>query len=337
MVFYSDVRLCMYDKYAIHLAHCRENPIPRRRLFSHVPWSSCGEKEQKTNNFLTTKQSYNQQRCAVHSTFWLLKIPSYLSWPSINRRTCLLRTYLPLNTLNWLLSSYSKWFCVRIVPKVSYVFRWSTLCNEAITDLSPKGPLSHQYGHILTSCFIDTILIPLCTWLYLLFLLKICIVSAIFKSRAWTRSSLGDVNSKLPKRHGKVHRVSKVFYGLLILAQALMCTLEIVRLSLASLGIGLLPFTYIGLLVAFALRFSRRIPIPIENWRWASLFLWVLLAVANGVKLTEELKEGIKERKGTKYPMIDQITDVAVMIGVYVVLSVLEVCLKPWRLYGSNW
>lgn len=108
-----------------------------------------------------------------------------------------------------------------------------------------------------------------------------------------------------------------------------MCTLEIVRLSLAQLGIGLLPFTYIGLLVAFALRFSRRLRTPIQNWRWASLFLWVSLAVANGVKLTGELKEGIKERKGTKYPMIDQITDIAVIIGVFVVLAVLEVCLKP--------
>lgn len=194
---------------------------------------------------------------------------------------------------------------------------------------SRKGPLSHLYSHILTSCFIDTILIPLCTWLYLFFLVKICIVSAIFKSRAWRRSSLGDDISKLPKGHGKVHRAFKVFYSLLILAQALMCTLEIVRLSLALLGIGLLPFTYIGLLVAFALRFSRRLRRPIQNWRWASLFLWVSLAVANGVKLTGELKEGIKERKGTKYPMIDQITDVAVMIGVFVVLGVLEVCLKP--------
>lgn len=193
---------------------------------------------------------------------------------------------------------------------------------------SPKGPLSQLHSHILTSCFIDTILIPLCTWLYLSFLLKICI-AAMFKSPTWTRSSLGDDISKPPKRHGKVHRASKVLYGLLILAQALMCTLEIVRLSLALIGIGLLPFTYIGLLVAFALRFSRRLRRPIQNWRWASLFLWVSLAVANGVKLTGELKEGTKEREGTKYPMIDQITDIAVIIGIFVVLAVLEVCLKP--------
>ena len=126
-----------------------------------------------------------------------------------------------------------------------------------------------------------------------------------------------------------MHRASELLYGLLILAQALMCTLEIVRLSLALIGIGLLPFTYVGLLVAFALRFSQRLRRPIQNWRWASLSLWVSLAVANGVKLSGELKEGINLRKGTKYPMIDQITDVAVMIGVLVFLSVLEVCLKP--------
>lgn len=192
-----------------------------------------------------------------------------------------------------------------------------------------KGPLSHLYSHILTSCFIDTILIPLCTWLYLLFLVKIFVFCAIFKSRAWRRSSPGDNISKLPKRHGKVHRAFKVLYGLLMLVQALMCTLEIVRLSLAPLGIGLLPFTYVGLLVAFALRFSQRFRGPVQKWRWASPFLWVSLAVATGVKLSGELKEGIYSRKGTKYPMIDQITDVAVMIGVFVVLGVLEVCLKP--------
>lgn len=191
-----------------------------------------------------------------------------------------------------------------------------------------KGPVSHLYSHILTSCFIDTILIPLCTWLYLLSLVKICMISAIFKSRAWKRSSPGDDISKLPKGHGKVYRASKVLYGLLVLAQVLMCTLEIVRLSLALIGIGLLPFTYVGLLVAFALRFSQHLRGPIQNWRWASLFLWVSLAVTNGVKLSGELKEGINSRKGTKYPMIDQITDVAVMIGVFVALGVLEVCLK---------
>lgn len=194
---------------------------------------------------------------------------------------------------------------------------------------SSKGPLSHLYSHILTSCFIDTILIPLCTWLYLLLLVKIFIISAIFKSRAWRRSSPGEDISKLPTRHGKVHRAFKVLYGLLLLAQALMCTLEIVRLSLALLGIGLLPFTYIGLLVASALRFSQRFRGPIQKWRWASLLLWVSLAITNNVKLSGELKEGINSRKGTKYPMIDQITDIAVMIGVFVVLGVLEVCLIP--------
>lgn len=129
--------------------------------------------------------------------------------------------------------------------------------------------------------------------------------------------------------HGKVHRAFKVLYGLLIVAQTLMCTLEIVRLSLALLGIGLLPFTYVGLFIAFALRFSQRFRGPIQKWRWASFFLWISLAVANGVKLSGELKEGIRSREGTKYPMIDQITDVAVMIGVFVVLGVLEVCLIP--------
>lgn len=34
--------------------------------------------------------------------------------------------------------------------------------------------------------------------------------------------------------------------------------------------------------------------------------------------------------------MIDQITDIAVMIGVFLVLGVFEVCLIPWKLYIYN-
>lgn len=119
-----------------------------------------------------------------------------------------------------------------------------------------------------------------------------------------------------------------ILYHLLLLAQFLMCVLEIVRLSLAQLGIGLLPFVLVSLFVAGLLRYMLIFKRRAQRWRWINLGLWVGLAVANSVKLSQEVKEGITSRKGTKYPVVDEITDVSVMMGVYVALGILEVCLK---------
>lgn len=115
-----------------------------------------------------------------------------------------------------------------------------------------------------------------------------------------------------------------ILYYLLLLAQILMCTLEIVRLALAHLGIGLLPVTYVTLLGACVMRLTRGLGGKMRRWRWANIAIFVALAVTNGVKVAEEVKEGVKTRKGTKYPESDQIIDVSVMIGVYTVLMILE-------------
>jgi hypothetical protein len=55
--------------------------------------------------------------------------------------------------------------------------------------------------------------------------------------------------------------------------------------------------------------------------------LWILLLMSNAVKIAEMVKEGTGTRKGTKYPMSDEITDVGVLMGVYVVLIGAEI----WR------
>lgn len=107
-----------------------------------------------------------------------------------------------------------------------------------------------------------------------------------------------------------------------------MCVLEIARLSLAELGIGLLPFTFVTLLVAGALRFTDGLRGKVRGWRWASVGVWVALAVTNGVKIAEETKEGVGARMGTKYPESDEIIDVAVMAGVYAALALLEMVVR---------
>lgn len=123
-------------------------------------------------------------------------------------------------------------------------------------------------------------------------------------------------------------------YYLLILAQVLMCVLEITRLSLAHLGIGLLPFTFVSLVVAAAVRLSVGLRGRLMGWRLVNLGLWIVLAVTNGIKVAEEVREmdgvGGKQRKGGKYMVVDELTNVGVMVGVYVTLGILEASLDPY-------
>ena len=110
-----------------------------------------------------------------------------------------------------------------------------------------------------------------------------------------------------------------------------MCVLEIARLSLAHLGIGLLPFTFVALITAAAVRFTKGLGGKIYGWSYLNLALWIALAVTNGVKIAEETKEGTGARKGSKYPVADEITDVSVMVVVYAVLAFLEASLSIWE------
>ena len=130
------------------------------------------------------------------------------------------------------------------------------------------------------------------------------------------------------RSHGIAHKVFSILYYLLLLAQVLMCVLEITRLSLAHLGIGLLPFTFVSLILAFALHFTRGFRGRILGWKWANLAVLIALAVTNGVKIAEEVKEGTGQRKGSKYPESDEIIDVSVMVGVYAALAILETVLR---------
>lgn len=130
------------------------------------------------------------------------------------------------------------------------------------------------------------------------------------------------------RQHGKIYNTFSIIYYLLLLAQTLMCILEIVRLSLAHLGIGLLPFTFVTLVTAAAVHFTKGLGGRIFGWRYLNLAVWIALAVTNGVKIAEEQKEGSGARKGTKYPVVDEMTDVSVMIGVYAVLAILEASLR---------
>lgn len=109
-----------------------------------------------------------------------------------------------------------------------------------------------------------------------------------------------------------------------------MQTLEIVRLSLIHFGIGLLPFSYVGLILAATLHWSRGVRGRIWAWQAVNAVIWIGGMVMAVVKVAGLAKEGIP-RDGSKYPMSDQILDVAVIAGVYAVIAVLEAILGVWR------
>ena len=131
------------------------------------------------------------------------------------------------------------------------------------------------------------------------------------------------------RSHTIAYKAFSIVYYLLLLAQVLMCVLEITRLSLAHLGIGLLPFTFVSLILAFTLHLTRGFRGKVLGWKWANLAVFIALALTNGVKIAEEVKEGTQQRKGSKYPESDEIIDVAVMVGVYAALAILETVLRP--------
>lgn len=122
-----------------------------------------------------------------------------------------------------------------------------------------------------------------------------------------------------------------ILFYLLIFAQIVMCILEIVRLSYADRGIGLLPFTFVTLVGAAMVHYTQGLEGMILGWKYLNLAVWIALAVTNGVKVAGEIKEGTGATKGSKYPVSDEMTDVSVMIGVYGMLAILEGFLGVWR------
>lgn len=107
--------------------------------------------------------------------------------------------------------------------------------------------------------------------------------------------------------------------------------LEIVRLELIHFGIGLIPFGFVGLILGFALHFTEGFYGRIRGWQALNAILWLGGLIVNAVKVAGLSQEGINVRKGTKYPNSDQITDVAVVAGIYAVVAILECILGFWR------
>lgn len=99
----------------------------------------------------------------------------------------------------------------------------------------------------------------------------------------------------------------------------------------SQIGSGLLPFSYVGLLLGGFLHYSEGLQGRIRGWQAVNGVLWVGGIVVSVVQVVGLTNEGIDGRKGSKYPISDEVTDVAVMAGVYAVIMVLEIVLGFWR------
>ncbi|CEJ94722.1 hypothetical protein VHEMI10238 [[Torrubiella] hemipterigena] len=183
------------------------------------------------------------------------------------------------------------------------------------------GPYSALSAPIPTSCFVDTVLLPLPIYI------------AIVITFVCLPGGTGHVQRE---RHGiprpkmaRPHLITLTIYYLLIVCLVAMQALEIARLAKLDYGIGLLPFMFVGLLLAAFLHFTEGIEGLVVGWRGLNVFIWLGTMVMSIVKVVGLHYEG-NDRTGSAYPMSDQILDVSVMAGVYAVLIVLEIVLRRW-------
>lgn len=102
-------------------------------------------------------------------------------------------------------------------------------------------------------------------------------------------------------------------------------------MCLEYFGVGLLPFSYVGLVFGLVVHATNGLRGRMQGFTWKALntLLWIGLMIVNLVKiaaLVQMEKRGIY-RTDTKYPMSDWVTDAAVMAGLYLFTAVLEIWL----------
>ncbi|GAA98898.1 uncharacterized protein L969DRAFT_95576 [Mixia osmundae IAM 14324] len=194
-------------------------------------------------------------------------------------------------------------------------------------DGKPNGIVESPYDSNLASCFDDVILIPLATWVFLP--LSVIAFASVLASSS-TRSTSGvSTRSKLP-------RWAAILYAVLVVALLAMEILEITRLSLSNNGVGLLPFSLVGVLIAFVLvvlLHVRKADIAANKRRTASTILalyWILSLAFNAVKLAEYSHISRFDPGNTKYPTSDHVVDgsvIVALLGIFMIIEALLVVL----------
>jgi hypothetical protein len=169
-------------------------------------------------------------------------------------------------------------------------------------------------------------------YLYLLSLL----VAFVLSTRFHEGNSYAPTAQLHPTRLRRLFRkIMTIVYYIAIIINILMQTLEIVRLCLEYFGVGLLPFNYVGLIFGLVLHATDGFKGRIRGlfWKGLNTFLWIGMMIVSLVKIAGLVKmehNGIY-RTDSKYPIVDWVTDVAIIAGVYLFLAVMEIWLGLWR------
>ncbi|EPE25309.1 hypothetical protein GLAREA_01221 [Glarea lozoyensis ATCC 20868] len=189
-----------------------------------------------------------------------------------------------------------------------------TLCGRRPEGFGPSSSLSHP---LPTSCFTDTMIIPLPTYILVVLLPLLLILAHLSPIRPSNYA-----HAKTPRTCAS--KTAQIIYYIAILIVALMSLLEIIRLATISYSVALLPLLYPAIILGAYLHWSNGIHGRVRGWRWVnSVVIWGGGAVVNVVKIAGLAKEkGVQGRGG--YPLSDQVTDVGVVVGVYVFLVGME-------------
>lgn len=190
-----------------------------------------------------------------------------------------------------------------------------------------QGPHSSLHHDLPTTCFLEVIVVPLATWIYL-------VLGVVALPILFSRRRHGSVGSKHGEsaispagrtRPSLIRRILSILYYFFIVALIAMVSLQIARLATAMLGVGLLPFTYAGVLLALA----THILFDSKLARGLNMLYWIMLLTTMALLVAALADEGSDSRNGIypidQYKVSDEIIDVAVMIGVAAVLCLLEI------------
>lgn len=143
-----------------------------------------------------------------------------------------------------------------------------------------------------------------------------------------------------PARTTILQRILQIIYYFLIVAMLAMVSLEIARSVVAQIGIGLMPFNYVGIWLALVVHIgterNSRLAFLSKGdgkrrgmLRFVSAFFWITLLVAMALKIAGvqlEISMGYSRTgQQAQYPLSDEVTDTATMIGVEFVLAILEI------------
>ncbi|KAI0127135.1 hypothetical protein BJ170DRAFT_624358 [Xylariales sp. AK1849] len=223
----------------------------------------------------------------------------------------------------------------------------ASLCTNRAEGFGPTSKLTARFP---TQCFFDTVLVPLPTVLYLISLPVLFLVarkSANGRSARRSHRASSGASTSAPYRplppsssfltrlgdHWRHYLITSLYYFFIVVI-TLMETIEIARLSLAKLGVGLLPLVYVGLAAAVVLQATDGARGRLGKHYWAATAgFWASGLVITGVKIAAVAEMGIfgsatqgvwsqhLARVGSMYPVADQFTDL-VVLGVFYLFAV---------------